>query len=195
VRQPYRYFNLNIHQLGVSIGLVSISAFFIGLIVAYGLRIEEQRAWRRFAPPTLLWFSTAMLATSSWIFEAARYALRRGRVATYRGRVAGALAFSMMFLATQAASVAQLLAQGIGATSNPHGSAFYLFMSLHAAHLAAGMGWLWILYQRSSRLFEGTENDLRKHRRVSGAAALYWHFMGLLWLVLFFFLLYWTRES
>jgi heme/copper-type cytochrome/quinol oxidase subunit 3 len=66
---------------------------------------------------------------------------------------------------------------------------------LHAAHLTAGMGWLWFLYQRSSRLLEGTENDLRKHRRVSGAAAMYWHFMGLLWLVLFFFLLYWTRGS
>jgi cytochrome c oxidase subunit 3 len=98
-----------------------------------------------------------------------------------------------LFLVAQFASAAQLVLHGIGTAANPHGSAFYIFMGLHGAHLAGGMGWLAYLYVVSNRLFTGSENDLRKHRRIAGAAAMYWHFMGMLWAVLFLFLLRWTR--
>ena len=107
--------------------------------------------------------------------------------------MAATLALALVFLGAQLASGMQLLAQGIGTEANPHGSAFYIFMGLHGCHLIGGTGWLTYLYVGSRRLFEGTENDLRKHRRIAGAAALYWHFMGVLWAVLFFFLLRWTR--
>jgi heme/copper-type cytochrome/quinol oxidase subunit 3 len=111
----------------------------------------------------------------------------------YRGRLAGTIAFAVVFLLAQIASAKQLLDQGIGTVSNPHGSAFYVFMGLHGLHLAGGIGWLTVLYLNSLRLFTGTESDLRKHRRIAQAAAMYWHFMGVLWLTLFFFLLRWTR--
>jgi cytochrome c oxidase subunit 3 len=188
-----RYFIPNVYQIGVGIGLISISAFFIALILAFAFRIEDQRSWHRFTAPTLLWLSTAILAISSWVFEAARYALRRALVVIYRGRLAACLTFALLFLLAQLAAAAQLVVQGIGAAANPHGSAFYIFMGLHGAHLGGGMGWLLYLYVVSKRLFTGSENDLRKHRRIAGAAAMYWHFMGILWLVLFFFLLRWTR--
>ena len=187
-----RFFIPTVYQIGVAIGIISISVFFIALIVAYSFRIEAERTWQRFTAPSLLWLSTAMLVVSSITFEAARHALRRALLVIYRGRLAGTIGFALVFLFAQVGSAKQLLDQGIGAASNPHGSAFYVFMGLHALHLGGGMMWLTVLYGKSGRLFSGTESDLRQHRRVAQAAAMYWHFMGVLWVVLFYFLLRWT---
>jgi cytochrome c oxidase subunit III len=187
-----RYFIPTMYQLGVAIGIISISVFFVALILAYSFRIEAERTWQPFTAPSLLWLSTAVLAVSSITFEAARYALRRALVVIYRGRLAGTIAFALVFLFAQIASAKQLLDQGIGTISNPHGSAFYVFMGLHALHLSGGIIWLAVLYVRSRHLISGTESDLRQHRRAAQAAAMYWHFMGLLWVVLFYFLLRWT---
>jgi cytochrome c oxidase subunit III len=188
-----RYFTPTVYQIGVAIGIVAISVFFAALVIAYSFRIESERSWQRFTSPPLLWLSTALLALSSFAFEAARRALRRALVVIYRGRLAGAIVFAVLFLVTQITSATQLLDQGIGTARNPHGSAFYVFMGLHALHLLGGMTWLTVLYLKSRRLFNATESDFRRHRRSAQAAAMYWHFMGVLWIVLFYFLLRWTE--
>jgi cytochrome c oxidase subunit III len=188
-------FSPNVYQLGLAVGLVSLSAFFIGLILAFSFRIETQQTWQRFEIPSILWLSTVLLAISSWLLEAARYSLRRAQVAVYRGRLAATIGLGSMFVALQISAGIQLLDQGVTTTANPHGSAFYLFMGIHGAHLIGGLICLAFLYRRSVHLFNATENDLRKHRIVAGAAAMYWHFMGALWGVLYFFLLRWTRSS
>jgi len=188
-RQPFTHAS----QLGVAIGLLSISAFFIALIVAYSFRLADQPAWERFAVPRLLWLSTVLLAMSSATFEAARYALRRARVSIYRVRVAATIVLAVLFLFAQAGSATQMIAQGVAAAANIHGSAFYMFMGLHGLHLLGGTAWLVVLYRKSATLLAGTETQLRIHRRWAGGAAMYWHFMGVLWAVLFYFLLRWTR--
>jgi cytochrome c oxidase subunit 3 len=187
-----RYFIPTIHQIGVAIGIVSISVFFVALIVAFYFRIESERTWQRFSAPQLLWVSTALLAASSVALEAARRALRRALVVIYREYLVATIFLAITFLLAQIGSARELLDQGVAAIDNPHGSAFYIFMALHAIHLAGGMAWLGILFVKSRRLFAGTESDLRQHRRFAQAAAMYWHFMGVLWVVLFCFLLRWT---
>ena len=87
----------------------------------------------------------------------------------------------------------QFFQQGVTTTANPHGSAFYVFMGIHGIHLIAGLCWLEYLYVRSRKLFLASENELRKYRAVASAAATYWHFMGVVWALLFFFLLRWSR--
>lgn len=188
-----RYSTAHINQIGVVVGLLSISVFFIALIVVYSIRIEDQHTWQRFAAPSLLWLSTTLLAASSWTFEAARYSLRRALVVRYRRLLTATIVFAALFLLAQLASAKDMIAQGVAAAGNPHGSAFYLFMGLHGLHLAGGMAWLAVLYLKSRGLLHGTESDLRAHRRLTAAAAMYWHFMGVLWVVLFYFLLRWTR--
>jgi heme/copper-type cytochrome/quinol oxidase subunit 3 len=186
-------FSPNLHQLGLLVGLASLSAFFIGLIVAYSFRIEADTSWQRFTVPKLLWLSLVLLGLSSWLVEASRFALRRAMVFRYRMRLLTAILFGLMFVAVQVMAGANLVAQGVVAKANPHGSAFYLFIGIHGVHLTAGLVWLTYLYRRSRKLFKASENDLRRHRVVAAVAAGYWHFMGVVWAVLFFFLLLWTR--
>lgn len=187
------HFSPNLYQVGLAVGLVSLSAFFIGLVLAFSFRIEAQGSWQRFQAPSFLWLSTILLAISSWLMEAARYSLRRALVSVYRGRVLAAMLLGLLFVALQISAGVHLFRQGVATAANPHGSAFYLFMGIHGAHILGGLGWLVFLYVRSAALYRGTENDLRKHRLVAGAAATYWHYMGLVWGVLFYFLLRWTK--
>ena len=65
-------FSPNLYQVGIGVGLVSLSAFFLALILAYSFRIEASGSWQRFHVPSFLWFSTALLGISSWLLEAAR---------------------------------------------------------------------------------------------------------------------------
>jgi cytochrome c oxidase subunit 3 len=185
-------FTPNIYQIGVGVALASLSAFFIGLILAYSLRIQVQPVWRQFHVPNYLWFSTAALAASSAVLEGAKYSLRRAAISKYRWRLQLCLVLGITFLVLQTTSATDLLHQGVAAEGNPHGSAFYVFMSIHAVHLLGGLGWLGYLYARSRKLYDTTENHLRKHRVFLAVAATYWHFMGVVWVVLFFFLILWT---
>jgi cytochrome c oxidase subunit 3 len=187
------HFSPNVYQVGLAVALVSLSAFFIALILAYSYVIESRVVWSKFRVPSFLWLSTAFLAISSWMLEAARFSLRRGLIEIYRARVSGSILLGLCFLGLQITAGYNLMNQGVGTEANPHGSAFYIFMGIHAAHLLVGLAWLQYVFVRSGTLSEDAENDLRRHRTLASVAATYWHFMGVVWAVLFFFLLRWTR--
>jgi cytochrome c oxidase subunit III len=183
---------LTLAQLAMVAWLVSLSFFFGALILAFGLSMDREPDWQRFTVPNILWLGTTALVLSSGLLEWARRALRRAFVHVYRRYIAATLAMAAFFLCIQCVSAVDLLRQGVTAAGNPHGSSFYIFMGLHAVHLIAGMIWLSVLWAKSGRLFDSSENDLRRYRRAAGAAAMFWHFMGALWLVMFFFLRRWS---
>ena len=183
---------LTIYQIGISIGLVSISFFFGALLLAYWFRIEQQPSLHRFQVPPVLWLSTVALLLSSILLESARWRLRRARTHTYLIHLTGATILGIVFLVLQTAAGVQLLSEGVAPEANPRGSMFYVFMVLHGAHLTGGVWWLFHLRFASRRLVIASETNLRNQRRSLSVAAIYWHFMGLLWLVLFYFLLHWS---
>ena len=57
---------------------------------------------------------------------------------------------------------------------NPHGAFFYLFTGLHAAHLLGGLIALFVL------VF-----GRKKRREIVDVTAYYWHFLSVLWVILF----------
>ncbi len=191
---PPRYFTgPNRYQLGILISLISIGIFFAALVLAFALVIRHQPATFHIVLPRILWFSTAILVASSLVFEAARYSLWRARLAAYRRCLVVTLALGLAFLVCQLVSWRQLVDQGIGFESDARGSAFYVFTTVHGLHLLGGILGLWYVFRRSALLKAPGESELRGQRRITGAVTLYWHSMGLLWLLLFAFLLRWTK--
>ncbi len=175
-------------QTGVALGLVSIVFFFGALILAYGFRVGE---YPGFTFPRILWAGTGALLLSSIAFEMARYSLRHGSAGAYRIRLTIVLTAAVAFALFQGAAAWELVQAGAPIAGNPRASMFYVFLALHGLHVAGGMVWLWHLRRVSVRL--ETETDYRRARRVLSAAGLYWHFLGVLWLVLFFILKHWSR--
>ena len=64
--------------------------------------------------------------------------------------------------------------------------------SIPRFHLIGGILWLVYLARRLHRVRPDVEQDLRGQRYATGAAALYWHFIGVLWVILFGLLLAWS---
>ena len=171
--------------------LVSVTSFFVALMLMYFFSLKAQITWHRVEIPSPFWVSTGLLMLSSTTLEAARYAGWHGRLRSYALWLDATLGLGIGFLVSQVAGWQTLLAQGIYLQRNPHGSMFYMFTGTHALHVFGGLVWLTILTWRAGSLREGREHSLRRHRAVMGAAALYWHFMAVLWLCLFGLLLRW----
>src|ERR1700678_4300032 len=57
--------------------LVSISALFVTIGVAYYERAQSPRHWQHIHVPPLLWLSTGLILASTWTLEIARGAFER----------------------------------------------------------------------------------------------------------------------
>jgi cytochrome c oxidase subunit III len=161
-------------------------------MLAFALIISSQPERPQMHLPSILWLSTGLIAVSSVVFEAARYSLRRARLLSYRKRLVAALMLGSAFIVCQFFSWERIAAQGVGMQSNPRGSAFYVFTGIHALHLFGGILGAWYILRRSSQVNSESEQSLRRQRRITGAVAMYWHSMGLLWFGLFALLVSWA---
>ena len=83
------------------------------------------------------------------------------------------------------------MAQGIYLRHNPHSSLFYVVTGVHGIHLLGGMAALCYLLLKAALRPESVLLDFRRQRTRAAVSALYWHFLSVLWLVLFLGLLWW----
>lgn len=161
-------------RLGVLLACGAIAAFFIALVIAYYWRRMTPGFWEPVALPGTLWLSTGIIAVSSVIFEGARRVYRMGRREVAAKLLLATGILGVAFLVSQISAWRVLVERGVYLTANPYSSFFYIFTGLHAAHLLGGLVALGIvIWSRSTR------------REVVDAAAYYWHFLGVLWIVLF----------
>jgi cytochrome c oxidase subunit 3 len=131
-----------------------------------------------------LWLNTLVLMASSAALEKARSALRRGGAA--RGWTVLTLVLGVGFVAGQILAWQQLRAAGAGIASSPYSSFFYLLTGAHGVHLAGGLLGLVAACVWPRAGYRGISGTLALR-----LVAIYWHFMGFLWLGLFALLNFW----
>jgi len=171
--------------------LVSISVLFITVGVAYYQRSQTAVNWQHIRVPRLLWLSTALILASGWMLEAARGAFERRNYARYIRWLEITATAGLAFLASQVGALRELVSQGIYLRHNPHSSLFYVLTGAHGLHLLGGIGALCYLLVRASARPERSRLQLGRQRSRTAVAALYWHFLTVLWLGLFLLLLLW----
>lgn len=186
-------------RTGVWVGIAAITMSFAAYSSAMVIRQGPIPAWQHFTLPPILYLNTFVLAISSVTLELARRRIggpfdRLGRIDlsqadAMRGRMRWlyvTLALGLAFLAGQYLAWTQLAAQGVFLSTSPSSSFFYVLTAVHALHLLGGLGALTYAL-RSLR-----EDDGPRPVNVLGAAALYWHFMAVLWIYLFVILALWV---
>jgi cytochrome c oxidase subunit 3 len=148
--------------------------------ISTGQRVD----WKPMFWPPLLWFNTGVLILSSAAWEWARAAASRGRSENLRtGLLAGGV-LALVFLAGQLTVWRQLDKAGCGITATTMSAFFYLITALHGVHLAGGLA---VWGRTTAKVFGG--RDVSEVKQSVDLCALYWHFLLLVWIVMFGLLL------
>jgi len=167
---------------GLALALLGITTLFLVLITVWLFLRRPAPDWLPgpAAAVRALWVSTGLLLASSATVE----------VAARRGRQAWLLASMLLggaFLAAQAFLWWTLWRAGLVPESSGYAAVFFALTGLHALHVLGGLVFFGGLALELARA--------RAHDRPGPSlrlGALYWHFMGAIWLVLFT-LLYFVR--
>ena len=167
------------------IGIGSIVMFFAGLTSAYIVRKAEGN-WLEFLLPDWFLYSTVTIVCSSVLLIVARSYINKDK--PIERPVLITLVLGFLFSYFQFRGWQELTMQGVfltGEGSNVAGSFLYVLTLSHLVHLIGGLIALLITTINSVRGKYTSENYLGLE-----LTSTYWHFLGVLWLYLFFFLKY-----
>ena len=165
--------------------LVFILATFAALIVAYLARSNDPAFWRPLELPRQLWLSTMLLLMCSTAIEAARWSLRQHGIKSYSVWLIRTACLGVAFIASQVLCWRVLLKSPVARVpwEDPNRGMFYLLTMAHALHVAGGMTVLGYLIWRVWHPWKD-EAEIRR-TTITFILATYWHFMAIIWLVLF----------
>ncbi len=170
-------FNANPKLVALTTLLAVVTSFFALIMSAYALRMDLGD-WVPLDEPRLLWFNTAILVLASVVFQWTRNAAVAEQTARLRPGMLLTGILTSVFLLGQFLAWQQLSATGQWVTTNPSNAFFYLITGLHALHILGGM-YVWA--RATVRLFAG-EVEVRQSIEL---CTIYWHFLLLVWLILF----------
>jgi cytochrome c oxidase subunit 1 len=176
---PGRFDN---RKVGIWTFIGSESVFFGSLIATY-LVYHGQSA----TGPTaeilelaLTSTTTFILLTSSLFMVLALSAAERGREGAALGWLLGTAVLGSIFLLGQVYEFDKFYTEGLTLQTNLFGQTFYTLVGFHGAHVTVGVLWLLVLAVAMWR------RRLPRRRALAvELAALYWHFVDIVWVVIF----------
>ncbi len=172
-------------HVGMIIFLGSWAMLFAALFFSYAFLRSRSPMWPPEGVPALPVLlpgvNTLVLILSSASLHWGLHAVRRGRMASLRLGLIGALVTASLFLGLQVFTWLTLHAQGLTPeASGPYGAVFWGLTLFHAAHVLVGvLG----LSKVTFNAFRG-QYLAAKHLPVK-LWTLYWHFVGIVWALMF----------
>jgi cytochrome c oxidase subunit III len=189
--------------LFVFFALIGITMLFLTIMVMFALDGPSRDLGGRHFPK-LFFLSTPVILLCSYFIEKTKRAFRTDNSVQLLNLQSYTLALSLAFCVMQFFGWRQLWDSGItldhvtadGAEIHSNGGAYlYVLSGLHVLHVAGGLCFLFAamfrLINRRSDLVKSVVyfSDKREGARIA-ALALYWHFLGVLWCVMFLFFLW-----
>ena len=179
-------------MLGFILFLASEVMFFGGLFAAYFIARADAPSW----PPEemlsaqqiaegvklelevlLPAISTGILVLSSVTMQWAVWQIQKGNQSGMLWGLFISLALGVIFLAAQLYDYTQL---HFRADDTIYGTTFYTLTGFHGAHVAGGALFIAVVTVRAL----GGQFTAQNHEAVE-AASMYWHFVDVVWIVLF----------
>lgn len=177
--RPVGAFDTAPEKVALVFFLVVATVVFSLFTVGYFLRMELPD-WAPLEDPAKLWLNTGLLVISSALFQWARNIASNNESRNIKTAFIGGGVIALLFIAGQLSTWNDLNSAGYYIASNPSASFFYLLTGVHGLHLLGG---LWVWSKSSIKLLSGAEP---KEVRLSiQLCTLYWHFLLIVWVVLF----------
>ncbi|MGV3557543.1 cytochrome c oxidase subunit 3 [Larkinella arboricola] len=182
--EPEETLSMNPKKFILWLFVVSIVMLFAAMTSAYLVRRAEGN-WLEFEIPSIFWYSTVVLLISSASMHWAYKAAKKDDFGVLRTAISITFAFGLAFLVMQFLGWQDLVAQNVFFVGNPAGSFMYVFTGLHAFHLISGLIIILFALRAAFKL-----KIHAKNLNQIEICATYWHFLDVLWVYLFGFLLY-----
>jgi len=167
------------------VGLISIIMFFAGLTSAV-IVSKANSTWIQFQVPFTFTISTFLIVLSSGTFQWGIFSIKNDKTNLAKFTFGITLLLGLAFVISQFYAWKELYSSGIvaaGENSTPAGSYFYAITALHLLHLLGGLISLIVVLIKSIKEKYNSTNYLGAEVSIT-----YWHFLGGLWIYLFFFL-------
>jgi cytochrome c oxidase subunit 3 len=178
-------------KLGMWIFLISDAFSFSGLLIAYGvLRAASARWWPPGEPPLGINFTaglTFLLICSSVTMVLAVAASREGKRKQTALYLALTILGGLLFLTGQYHEYFGLVGPGLSGQGlvlghSHRATTFYAITSFHGFHVFTGVVILAVMLVRSWRT-----DDVTNRADAIESAGLFWHFVDLIWILVFTF--------
>ena len=175
--------------------LAGIGTIFLILLLAYARTEVTLLQSVNVGFPKFFSVSTVLILVSSYTLLRTHRLYRKDNLKKMSRYLGISLALGFAFLLSQVGGWYELAKNGIYFKGKPYGSYLYLITALHALHVAAGM--MFLIYMYFKTFFASTDpirtlvfirDPFRKLQL--GLLTSYWHFMGALWLTLYFVFLF-----
>ena len=170
-------------SVALAVLLAVMTSFFALILSAYAERMKLGD-WAPLSEPQLLWINTGVLVAASFAFQWTRQAAVHGQSGRLMPGMLVTGVLTAAFVVGQLVVWRGLLAAGATLSGNPANSFFYFLTGAHALHVAGG---LYVWARATLRLGQG--GDSVAIRRSIELCTVYWHFLLMVWLVVFGFLL------
>jgi cytochrome c oxidase subunit III len=181
--------------LGMLLFITSEVMFFSGLFAAYfstrarDLSSDPWKAGQQILndalpgpdhPLSLIVIATILLISSSFTCQFAIWAIRRGDRTGFLRNIAFTFILGIAFLVMQAIDYSVLFGEGLTLSSSMFGTTYFTLTGFHGAHVFGGVLMLGvILYRGMAGQFSARHHDAVE------AVSFYWHFVDVVWIILF----------
>ena len=176
--------------LGMLLFITSEVMFFAGLFAAYFTVRANAAQWPPLNPETneafplailpLVGPATVLLILSSFTCQFAVWGIRRGDRTAFIRNIAVTFSIGIVFLIMQVIDYAALGSEGITLSAGTFGTTYFTLTGFHGAHVFGGVIMLGVvLYRGMAGQFSARHHDAVE------AVSLYWHFVDVVWILLF----------
>ena len=167
-------------KLGVRTIIVVSSVIFSLFVVSYSDRMLVHE-WKSLSEPWLLWINTYILILTSFVFNKTKIFFDKNNFEKAKNSLLLVGFLSFAFITGQLLVWQHYVNIGQYVSTNPANAFFYLFTALHGLHILGGL-FFWA--RATTKLFTKNFNVL-KIRQAIELCAIYWHFLLIVWFVLF----------
>jgi cytochrome c oxidase subunit III len=174
------------YKLLLLFAMLSMTMMFGGLTSAFIVSKSRVDWLKDFQMPTAFFMSTLVIIGCSVALHFAKKAIQKDNRTLTTTLLWTTLGLGVLFVAMQFVGFGQLVAMGYfftGSKSNITTTFLYVVAFLHLLHLAGGIiSLLIVIYNHFKQKYNSTQTlgiEL---------AAMYWHFLDVLWVYLFLFL-------
>lgn len=175
-------------KVGLGVFLAVIGALFSLFLSAYTMRMQLAD-WSALPVPRILWVTTLLILLASAALVWAVRSARRGEKERALDGLLAATGLGSAFLGGQLIAWDELAGSGYRLADNAANSFFYVLTGLHGAHILGG---LVAVVAVTVKLWRSPEAAAA--RLPVELCALYWHFLALVWLVLFAVITGWAGD-